>query len=98
MCSYVNPSTLSAIPARLVKVDHQVPISFIGRLLVRVSERFFERTQVELVGPRRAVLPVQLPIRFGDGGGVEQAVLALVSEHLRKARPNTIAIDSAVNH
>src|ERR1700761_7931983 len=61
-------------------------------------ERFFERSQVELVGPCAARLRVQLVVNICDRIRCEQAVFARLGHALRHRRPHALAVDAAVDH
>src|SRR5262249_48530774 len=62
------------------------------------SEALLERPQIDFMSPRRARLPMQLPIGFGDRLDAEQAVLAALFDDARQTRAQSVAVDAAVNH
>src|SRR5258708_40339480 len=65
---------------------------------VKASELFFERAQIELVRPRRAVLAMKRPKRIRDGVDIEQSVGALVLDLLCEARMHPLSADAPVDH
>src|SRR5262245_30798676 len=62
----------------------------------RISERFFERAQIHVLRPRRALLAMDVPI--GVGGGAGRAVLATFLAQGRRPTEQPIAVDPAVDH
>jgi hypothetical protein len=64
----------------------------------RVSEWFFERAQIHLVRPCRALLAMDIPIGVSNGIDAKQAVLATVRRQARHSAEQPVAVDPAINN
>jgi hypothetical protein len=62
------------------------------------TKRFLERPQVEFLRPCAAVLHMQLPVTFGDGFELQQAVVAGLFHALRRVVAQALAVDAAIDH
>src|SRR5258708_30516391 len=61
------------------------------------SELLLEGPEIDLVRPRRAVLPMNLPVRLGDRLDVQHAVLAAVPGGVWPRAAQLLAVDAAVD-
>src|SRR5258706_13800952 len=61
-------------------------------------ETLLERAQVDLVGPGRARLAMDLPVGLGDCVDAEQAVLAALLDDLGATAAQAVAVDAAIDH
>src|ERR1017187_1121718 len=64
---------------------------------VPASPWFDPRPQIHFMRPRVARLQVQLPIAFGDGLGIDDALLLFQGVALRKIVPGELGVDGAVD-
>src|SRR5471030_1440529 len=64
----------------------------------RCSEGFLERTQIKFLCPCASMLIVQLPVTLRYGARLQQTVVASLLYALRRALPQTLAIDTPINH
>src|ERR1700681_4631698 len=86
------------VTIRMAAADNVTTTAGLLQVLIgSPSERFLERPQIDFVRPGAASLPMNLPVRFGNGFNVEQPVLPALADGFGAAATQTLAVDTAVN-